>query len=214
MATPTNPPNNNALACVALVAIIGFFALVSQCSGPNQTDNASPLPTLESNESAAVQQPAPPDPIAKDSIDRAATHFRLALGAEGFGGAMIYSQNCFDALSRDFSWVNLDRCGAFDMIAVRAMLDSDVTGLDNEAAYFQTETAAGRYLAAAIAGGEKPEDADRRLSDLQARASKARLPAPTKPVADEEPDSAVPSTEIDNDSDDTPMDDVGEELDT
>lgn len=33
---------------------------------------------------------------------------------------MIYSQNCYDSLSRVFDWGKLDQCGGFDMLAVRA----------------------------------------------------------------------------------------------
>jgi hypothetical protein len=46
--------------------------------------------------------------------------------------------------------------------------------LSSEAAYFQSEAAAGRYLAAATSAGQPSADADQCLSELQARAARER----------------------------------------
>src|SRR3546814_14294363 len=81
---------------------------------------------------------------------------------------MIYSENCYDALSHKFDWSKLDTCGAFDQAAVHAADTTDLTGLSKEASYFQSEVAAGRYLAAATAAGAAAEAADQRLAALPA----------------------------------------------
>ncbi|WP_163364485.1 hypothetical protein, partial [Escherichia coli] len=79
---------------------------------------------------------------------------------------MIYSQNCYDALSRAFNWAKLDLCGGFDMLAVKAADGVDTAGLNTEIEYFGSEAAAGRYLALATKAGEAAEDADKRLEAL------------------------------------------------
>lgn len=101
---------------------------------------------------------------------------------EGLPGEMIYSQNCYDALSRQFSWPKLDACGAFDMRAVQALGDDEATGNEKEVEWFQSETAAGRYLKAAVSAGEDADEADVRLSDLQGRIVAAQ-PQPEKEAA-------------------------------
>src|SRR3546814_14982263 len=98
----------------------------------------------------------------------------LAVDAEGLSGAMIYSENCYDALSHKFDWSRLDTCGAFDQAAVHAADTTDLTGLSKEASYFQSEVAAGRYLAAAPAAGAEAGAADPRLAALTAEAEGPR----------------------------------------
>jgi hypothetical protein len=111
------------------------------------------------------------------SLRRAHRHLDAVMEVEGLSGAMIYSQNCYDALSRAFDWAKLDQCGGFDLLAVQAVDRMPVDGLDTEAAYFGSEEAAGRYLAVAVKGGEEPEDADLRWSRLVHEAEKL-APAP------------------------------------
>ncbi|MFS2109976.1 hypothetical protein ACCC88_09835 [Sphingomonas sp. Sphisp140] len=119
--------------------------------------------------------------------------------AEGLSGAMIYSQNCYDALSRAFSWAKLDVCGGFDMLAVKAADNAETEGLSAEVEYFASEAAAGRYLAVATKAGEAAEDADKRLEALQRRtdalAPKAKS-APS-PVPEDGSDS-VPNIPTEN----------------
>jgi hypothetical protein len=94
---------------------------------------------------------------------------------------MIYSQNCYDALGRKFTWSKLDACGAFDAEAVLAVGEDETTEGGAETAWFQSETAAGRFLKAAIAAGEPADEADARWSDLQARVAfkhEVRVPPP------------------------------------
>jgi hypothetical protein len=97
-------------------------------------------------------------------------HFASSKEAGGVQGMMIYSQNCHEALGREFTWAKLDRCGAFDQRASLELADE----IGAEATYFEQETVAGRYLAAAVKAGEPAEQADLRLASLQARINKAR----------------------------------------
>jgi hypothetical protein len=97
------------------------------------------------------------------------SHLRQVAKAEGLAGEMIYSQNCYDALSRHFTWSKLDQCGAFDAGAAQSLGDGAATGYDKEVAWFQSETSAGRYLKATTAAGEAADKADTRLNDLQTK---------------------------------------------
>ena len=108
---------------------------------------------------------------------------------------MIYSQNCYDALGRAFSWAKPDLCGGVDMLAVNAADAADTEGLSTEVEYFGSEAAAGRYLAVAIKAGEEAGEADKRLDALQRRTA---TPAPSaKPTSEETPEPDV-SVQIEN----------------
>jgi hypothetical protein len=183
----TRPASGDArLGWGVVIGIIFIIAVIGQCSTRNHvTDNsatAANFATDMSNAVAAQGPPAAPEPLNAASISRGAAHLRTAFAAEGFSGAMIYSQNCYDALARQFAWAKLDQCGAFDALTARSIADADMTGLDNEIGWFQSETAAQRYLAAAIGAGQPAAEADRRLSDLQSRVEHSRTvgrrPAP------------------------------------
>jgi hypothetical protein len=160
---------------------------------------------MESNISAGVAAQTPPSvqPLKAASVTRGIAHFKLAYRAEGFPGAMIYSQNCYDSLTHKFSWAKLDTCGAFDMLAARAILESE-SGSGSETDYFQSEAAAGRFLAAATGGGEESSEADTRLSQLQDKAAKTPSPLPAKVAAEPAPpdrnsgDEDAPDPAIDN----------------
>lgn len=158
---------------IAGLAALGLIA-VSQCLTNNGNQNVAEA-SRESTEDAiansvAAQPPAPVRPLDLSSAKRGMAHVSLA-AREGLAGEMIYSQNCFDALSRHFSWAKLDRCGAFDAEAVAALGDAKTTGLDKEATWFDSEAAAGRYLKAAISAGQEAAAADERLAALQRRAA-------------------------------------------
>jgi hypothetical protein len=166
------------LAWGVLVGIILLIAVIGQCSsrnnGPANSAADTNYATDMSNAIAAQGPPPAPEPLNAASINRGAAHLRTAFAAEGFSGAMIYSQNCYDALARHFAWAKLDQCGAFDVLAVRSLGKADTTGLDNETAWFDSETAAQRYLAASTGAGEPAADADRRLSELQSHIARSR----------------------------------------
>jgi len=156
-----------------LIVVILAFARCGSSTGNTSYPTANELNANMSN-AIAAQSPPPPEPLSAASITRGTGHLRLAVTAEGFSGAMIYSQNCYDALGRAFTWAKLDVCGAFDMLAVRSITDADTGGLANESDYFQSEAAAGRYLAAATGAGEPAPEADQRLSQLQTRTARMR----------------------------------------
>jgi hypothetical protein len=169
---------------VLLIAVVAVVAMISKCSSSPDAVGTLSGNLMDANISAGVaaQQPPPVEPLDKASVTRGISHFRLAYDAEAFPGAMIYSQNCYDALTHKFTWTKLDACGGFDMFAVRAMEDSHARSIESEAAYFDSEAAAGRYLAAATGGGEAAAEADNRLSDLQARTAGAALPRSVRKV--------------------------------
>lgn len=194
------PPSSDLTGCwglVVLILVIAGIGSLGKCSsdGSDGADTeASNLMETNIIAGVAAQAPPPVEPLRAPSVTRGAAHFRLALRAEGLPGAMIYSQNCYDALTHKFSWAKLDTCGAFDMQAVRAIEEAEPVGSDRELGYFQSEIAAGRYLAAATGGGEEAAEADTRLSDLQARTARAPLPV-------SETKSARPAEEANTTSD-------------
>lgn len=176
------------------VGVIALLAVIGQCSSSNTAGSAATEAsnTAQAAISDAIATQAPPPVLALkgSSVKGGEANLKKA-AVEGLPGEMIYSQNCYDALGRHFSWNKLDICGAFDMGAVRDLGDSDATGFDKETAWFENETAAGRYLKAAVAAGETEESADQRLSDLQARiikssASEKPESIPADTVNDEE----------------------------
>lgn len=177
------------------LGIIGLLALVGMCSSEDETKQSF------ASQSLSEQIEAMPAPTATaiasldtPSVRKAKRHLDSVIEAEGLSGAMIYSQNCYDALSRAFSWAKLDQCGGFDLLAVMAVDTALVENLDTEVEYFGSEAAAGRYLALAIKGGQEPGDADSRFSELQREAAKFAPPAAVETPAPEE--SAYPDEEV------------------
>lgn len=176
------PTGNSSLNGTTIWLIIGgfllFIFLIGQCSSPEGGTDYTAANMVDANMGTAIaaQAPPPPAPLNAGSIQRGGAHLRLAFSAEGFSGAMIYSQNCYDALGRDFTWQRLDVCGAFDVLAARTIDGADTTALATEEIYFQSESVAGRYLAAATGAGEEAGNADQRLSDLQSRVATQRIP--------------------------------------
>jgi hypothetical protein len=194
------PAGNDTVGWLVLGGVIAFILLVGQCSDNSETSDHSALmnaSNAEMGNAIAAQGPPPIQPLSEVSVGRGISHLRLAVSAEGFSGAMIYSQNCYDALTRKFSWAKLDQCGGADMLAVRSIENIDTAEFSSESAYFQSEAAAGRYLAAATGAGQPPTEADTRLSQLETRAARAR-PA-VRPVASSElPDDATTIEADDN----------------
>lgn len=211
MPTPaTKPGNEGVVGCALLVGGIILVLLIGQCSGDTANSNALEAmntANADMSNSIAAQTPPPVEPLNAASVSRGGAHYRTAFAAEAFPGAMIYSQNCYDALSREFTWAKLDQCGGFDMLAVRAIDVADMSVPTSERDYFQSEAAAGRYLAAATGAGEPATDADQRLSQLQARAARERAPARPRPAAAND-DAATNMGAIVNDALEVPMDDA------
>ena len=173
--------------CGLALLILGVIVATSFCSRETTPNtNTAALSGADENLAATTTESSPPpplQPLSASSARRGIRHFKLAKGAEGAAGELVYSQNCYDALARHFSWSKLDVCGGFDMAAADA-ISSDVDATNEQSTYFDSETAAGRYLAAATKAGEPTADADRRLSALQ------RLIPRPRPV--ETPDAEVP----------------------
>ncbi|MDV3455837.1 hypothetical protein RZN05_02485 [Sphingomonas sp. HF-S4] len=166
---------------VAAAIVLGLLFAIGMCSSrsTDKTAQSFASPTLTNQiETMPVPAPAPIAALSLASVRKGRQHLTMVLGAEGLSGAMIYSQNCYDALSRNFSWVRLDLCGGFDMLAVAAVDTAATEGLTGEVAYFGSEAAAGRYLALATKAGQEAGEADLRLEALQARA-RAVAPKPT-----------------------------------
>jgi len=194
---------SNGWTAFLVIAVISILVLASsKCSSDQGTSGAASSEASNAAQQAigsAIAAQAPPsvEPLNFVSVKKAGVHLK-AVQIEGLPGEMIYSQNCYDALSRQFSWSKLDACGAFDMGAVQALGDDEAAGNEKEVEWFQSETAAGRYLKAAVSAGEDADEADVRLSDLQARVAKVQ-PKPTKEatpdVTGENPDNAVSNTE-------------------
>ncbi|WP_162792331.1 hypothetical protein [Novosphingobium sp. P6W] len=153
---------------VILIVVIA----IAQCSSAQKSEQQQAAANFTSQTSEAIASAAPPAvaPLEALSIKSAAKDFRRVYTADALAGAMIFSQNCYEGLAHEFSWARLDECGAFDVMAVQK-LDADPGNTSSEAAYFESETAAGRYLAAVISAGENPDAADQRLAELQTRSA-------------------------------------------
>lgn len=181
---PGDAPANQTgwiVAGLAIVALIG----IGQCSS-NQSAAALNTTDVVGNEVASVVEAEPsasPTPTAPSALDvkavaRAGRTFQTVQQGEGFPGAMIFSQNCYAALSGAFSWAKLDSCGGFDAAAVLAMDQDSGDAGSSELSYFDSEASAGRYLEAVTAAGETADNADLRWSALTAKAVRPRA-APT-----------------------------------
>lgn len=191
-------PNNGAAGCGILVVIIVIVIAMGQCSSAPKSEQQQAAANFTSQTSEAIASAAPPavEPLESPSIKSAAKNFKTVYTAEALAGAMIFSQNCYEGLAHEFSWARLDECGAFDMMAVQK-LDADPGNTSSEAAYFEPETTAGRYLAAVTSAGENPDSADQRLEELQ---SKSVALAPRKIVPPSEP-IQTPETETNQEGD-------------
>lgn len=182
--TAGGDPSAGCFGAALVAGIIFLFVATRGCSNGNDSSPQAAANLMSSNISAAVAaQPARTvEPVDVAAAARGFAHLRLAMRAEGFPGAMIYSQNCYDALSRTFSWSGLDRCGGFDMLTARAADDADLSSFPAESGYFAGEAAAGRYLAAATGAGEETGEADARLETLRKRAAGSPVPLPPAPA--------------------------------
>lgn len=169
------------IGCLVLAGIVGLILAIGKCSAPTETTQSFSSPSLANQVEAMAPVSAPVQPLAPPAVKLGGVHLKAALNAEGVSGAMIYSQNCYDALTHDFTWSKLDRCGAVDLLSVRAASSLDAEGLGAEVTYFESEAAAGRYLAAATKAGQDAAAADARLEELRRLTDRAILPV-RKPV--------------------------------
>lgn len=142
---------------------------------------------------AVVQTAATVEPLSRAEVAAGARALASMRAADGWSGAMIYSRNCYASLERRFAWNDLDRCGGFDASAA-GLLD-DATISDEAATWFESETAAGRYLAAAMKAGGTPADADVRWSKVGETLPTKKVEAET---AESEPSEATVDDAADN----------------
>jgi hypothetical protein len=189
-----------ATGCIVVVLILGALIAIGKCSGPSDKA-AKPFvsPSL-GNQIEAMATTVPVQPLNTAAMRKGNRHLKLVLDAQGLSGAMVYSQNCYDAVSRNFSWTKLDTCGAFDMLAVKAAAAADTQGLPTELEYFGPEAAAGRYLAVATQAGEEAGEADKRLEALQRKTPGSASPAAPKATRSPEDSAPEPDAPLDNDA--------------
>jgi hypothetical protein len=171
-----NKESSSGLAIgVAICVGVGLIVLIGECSTPHETSAVQAAKAAPEAIATAIATDAIPPVEALDvaAVRKGHDHLRLA-SKEGLAGEMIYSQNCYDALTHHFDWAKLDVCGSFDVSAAQTLDGDDAAGSDAELAWFDSEAAAGRYLKAATAAGEDADEADRRLDRLKEYVGKWR----------------------------------------
>lgn len=168
--------NSSGTFWAVIIGVVLLVLAANRCSSSSDQAQQTPADMIDTNmtQAIAAQAPPAPAPLSRAGISLGEKHYRAAVSVEGISGAMIYSQNCYDSLGRQFDWAKLDKCGAFDAMASKAIMEEDVTSAGIEQTYFDTEASAGRFLAAATGAGEEASEADQRLSDLQLRVGRAQ----------------------------------------
>ena len=174
--------------------IVFLFIVGSSCSKQDTETNASAASenlqeTADILDSAA--EAGEPVPLDASALRRGAAQLRSVASLDLAGSRQIFSRNCYDSLAMKFDWHQLDRCGGFDSMAVR-WADQGADLSDDELAYFQSEAAATRFLAAAIANGMAAGDADLRWANLDSAARKLALP--TQVIAASDTDGNLGAT--------------------
>jgi len=164
-------------ACGVLGLIVFLYIAASACS--NQKNQGTPSiggDNLEEvAENLASAEASAPIPLDASAVVRGGSQLRLVASLDLPGSRQIFSQNCYDALAKAFDWHQLDRCGSFDALTVR-WSDQSTSLTAEELEYFQSETAAMRYLTIAISNGLAGHDADMRWASLETVANKLNLP--------------------------------------
>lgn len=177
MANNDKPPVKPLAWILAGVLGLGFVVwLGGNDSGAssNNVMNVDMNAEVDSNAAMAVT-PDEPLPLDVSAAQRGYGQFRAVSALHDTASPPIFSRNCYDALGKAFDWHQLDRCGGFDALAARA-IEQDDSADEDELAYFQSETAATRFLQAATTAGLDTTVADERWARLQRMALKARLP--------------------------------------
>lgn len=177
--TPPAKPSSSG-GWFLIIVIVVVLVIVGQCSDKKDTGASDNVSMTDMNAADAsepspsvtpsAKAPAGVQPLDLKAVAQGMAEEHSVAAAQDLSGAMIFSQNCYDALGRAFTWVKLDECGAFDALAAARLTDEDARLHEKEAAYFDGETAAGRYLEATTGAGEEAGEADRRWAALQARA--------------------------------------------
>ena len=198
---PPSGPNKGGgwfwlVALVAVGAIVAVSQHTSTSTGAADGNEAMAADMGNAQQAlvSAVAAQTPPAPLALSpaAVRRGTTRVALA-GREGVAGEMIYSQNCYDALGRAFSWRKLDECGGFDVEGGLGLADEQAATPTTEAAWFEPETAAGRYLKAATAAGLEAGQADERLAGLQRQVGSRHKGPAAKPADLRSEDASDPT---------------------
>lgn len=182
----TPSPQDSNTGCWLFMIIIVVILALSYCGKKDEsydtvTNFVDAPPTSVSVEPVIEE-------LSPDDVRTGFSHFASVGLASVTGGAQIYSTNCYAGVAKTFKWSMLDRCGGFDLAAVR-MTERDSNYFEeSELSYFESETSAGRYIAAAAKGSLVSEAADLRFAELQAMSKKMSLPK--KAVAISVPDQA------------------------
>lgn len=188
--------DGSASAWAVVGLIIAVLVGTSLCSKePDRASVQSTNDALALNMDVTGPDAAPSGPLPLDgsAVERGGRQLRVVAALQLSGSPRIFSQNCYDALEKAFDWRQLDRCGGFDAQAAR-WAEQSLEVSSDEAEYFQSETAATRFLSSATANGLAGPDADVRWESVQALARKIPLP-PTDPPA---PSSEVAEPAVDN----------------
>jgi hypothetical protein len=179
---------------IVLTTLVGATILISRCSDTTTSSSIEPAANAMDSDlvneistplSVASKQAPKPDPAASR---RAAVHLRLSLDAEGFSGAMVYSQNCYASLERKFSWRKLDQCAAYDtLVQVGATSAPDLSSGEGE--YFSKANVRQRFDLAASGDGTDASSIEEHFTVLQS-AALARLPDLQVAAEQSSPDAA------------------------
>ena len=182
--------------CLMVFGLVSLMFLIAYCSSQSDSTNPATSP-LTDPVTVAEAREKPVTPLSASAIDIGLQHFRK-VGSTGVeGGAYTYSVNCYASLNKKFEWATLDRCGAFDQLAVRTAASDDSYFAGDEVAYFDSEAVAERYLSTATKAGLVSDDADNRLDALQTRAGKLKLSARKKAEATAPPINEDKSDKLD-----------------
>ena len=188
------------------IGIIGTLVVLVNLSKCSSTSPRTPAevaasdPAIKTLTSSVSAQTLPAvQPLSSPAVREGFAEMSKAFASEGLSGSMIYSQNCYDALSHAFSWRLLDTCGAADLKGVASVPEDEVSGMEKEIAYFQSEVAAARYLGATTGAGTSADDADMRLIEIQQRFPQAKRTSADGPDIDNA--TAVPDDAVNNTGD-------------
>lgn len=151
--------------------------LIGQCSSSNNThSNSMEISNFgaDSTLEPGTNEITPP-PLDVSAVDRGGMQAQAVSRLDLVGGEETYSRNCYDLVSSNFDWHELDRCGGFDATVARW---NEAAGMASDPSdYFNSETTASRYLAQATGHDLAATDADQRWEAVKGRIIKLSKPA-------------------------------------
>lgn len=185
-----------------IAAVVGVVVLMVYLGrGDRVATSADSEPTVAPTADRTISgptSPPSPTPAATQSLSRARVRAGITMlatmrRADGWDGALVFSRNCHAALETTFNWGGLDRCGGFDAAAAAQIDDPNIT--EEAAEWFQSEAAAGRYLALTTTAGLPPEEADARWSALTKFLPRQQAVPPT-PIEITRPQEVDPVSDL------------------